>query len=193
RRHRLRQSRDAAEIRDPAPVRPRLARRRRVPGAARVSPGPRRGATPPAATRSGHALLSTRGAARGVGPAGPLRGRCSQPQGRRHRAPGFPRVRQAAHGRRPASSPGPPGPRPLPPHEYGHRPDGSVVVSTGFQIRRLVSISPEGVATTIAWDLGDPNGLAIDAAGVIYVAETAHHRVLRLTPPSIRPLPPSPR
>jgi len=72
-------------------------------------------------------------------------------------------------------------------------PDGSVVVSTGFQIRRLVSISPEGVTTTIAWDLGDPNGLAIDAAGVIYVAETAHHRVLRLTPPSIRPLPPSPR
>lgn len=70
-------------------------------------------------------------------------------------------------------------------------PDGSIVVSTGFHIRRLLSISPEGVTTTIAWDLGDPNGLAIDAAGAIYLAETAHHRVLRLTPPSIRPLPPS--
>jgi sugar lactone lactonase YvrE len=72
-------------------------------------------------------------------------------------------------------------------------PDGTVVVSTGFHIRRLLSISPGGVVALIAEDLGDPNGLAIDAAGAIYLAETAHHRVLRLTPaPRIRPLPPSP-
>src|SRR5262245_53550636 len=72
-------------------------------------------------------------------------------------------------------------------------PDGTVVVSTGFHIRRLLSISPDGLTTTIAWDLGDPNGLAIDATGAIYLAETAHHRILRFTPvPSLRPLPPSP-
>jgi hypothetical protein len=71
-------------------------------------------------------------------------------------------------------------------------PDGTVVVSTGFHIRRLLSISPGGALATIASDLGDPNGLAIDASGAIYLAETAHHRILRLTPTlSIRPLPPS--
>ena len=71
-------------------------------------------------------------------------------------------------------------------------PDGTVVVSTGFHIRRLLSISPGGVIATIASDLGDPNGLAIDASGAIYLAETAHHRILRLTPtPPLRPLPPS--
>ncbi len=70
--------------------------------------------------------------------------------------------------------------------------DGTVVVSTGFHIRRLLRISPDGVVTTIAWDLGDPNGLAIDAAGVIYLAETAHHRILRFKPASpVKPLPPS--
>ena len=68
-------------------------------------------------------------------------------------------------------------------------PDGSVVVSTGFHIRRLLKISPGGVVTTIAWDLGDPNGLAIDPAGVIYLAETAHHRILRIAPnPPVKPL-----
>lgn len=73
-------------------------------------------------------------------------------------------------------------------------PDGTVVVSTGFHIRRLLSISPGGVITTIAWDLGDPNGLAIDASGVIYLAETAHHRILRITPARlVRPPPPSPQ
>jgi hypothetical protein len=72
-------------------------------------------------------------------------------------------------------------------------PDGTVVVSTGFHIRRLLSISPSGAITDIAWDLGDPNGLAIDASGVIYLAETAHHRILRIRPaPLVRPPPPSP-
>jgi hypothetical protein len=72
-------------------------------------------------------------------------------------------------------------------------PDGTVVLSTGFHIGRLLRISPSGAITTIASDLGDPNGLAIDASGAIYLAETAHHRILRLVPaPRIRPLPPSP-
>jgi sugar lactone lactonase YvrE len=59
-------------------------------------------------------------------------------------------------------------------------PDGTVVVSTGFHIRRLLSISPGGTITNIAWDLGDPNGLVIDESGAIYLAETAHHRILRI-------------
>ncbi len=58
--------------------------------------------------------------------------------------------------------------------------DGTVVVSTGFHIRQLLGISPRGAVTTIAWDLGDPSGLVIDAAGAIYLAETAHHRILRI-------------
>jgi hypothetical protein len=72
--------------------------------------------------------------------------------------------------------------------------DGTVVVSTGFHIRRLLKISPGGHVATIAWDLGDPNGLAIDRAGAIYLAETAHHRILRFrTAAPVRPPPPSPR
>jgi hypothetical protein len=59
-------------------------------------------------------------------------------------------------------------------------PDGTVVVSTGFHIRRLLGISPSGAVSAIAWDLGDPNGLVIDASGAIYLAETAHHRILRI-------------
>jgi hypothetical protein len=72
-------------------------------------------------------------------------------------------------------------------------PDGTVVVSTGFHIRRLLSISPGGAITTIAWDLGDPNGLTIDGSGAVYLAETAHHRILRIAPATLlRPLLPSP-
>ena len=61
-------------------------------------------------------------------------------------------------------------------------PDGSVLVSTGFHIRRLLRVAPDGTLAVLAWDLGDPNGLAVDARGGIYLAETAHHRVVRLTP-----------
>jgi hypothetical protein len=72
-------------------------------------------------------------------------------------------------------------------------PDGTVVVSTGFHIRRLLGISPGGNVTTIARDLGDPNGLAIDGAGAIYLAESAHHRILRFRAVSpLTPPPPSP-
>ena len=60
-------------------------------------------------------------------------------------------------------------------------PDGGVLVSTGFHIRRLVRVDPDGTVGALAWDLGDPNGLALDRSGAIYLAETAHHRVLRFT------------
>jgi hypothetical protein len=60
--------------------------------------------------------------------------------------------------------------------------DGSVLVSTGFHVRRLYQVSREAVVTTLVSELGDPGGVAVDGAGNIYVAETALHRVIRLVP-----------
>jgi hypothetical protein len=61
-------------------------------------------------------------------------------------------------------------------------PDGGLLVSTGFHIRRLFHVSASGAATTLASDLGDPNGVAIDTENRIYIAETALHRIIRLVP-----------
>jgi hypothetical protein len=61
-------------------------------------------------------------------------------------------------------------------------PDGSVYVSTGFQIRMLYRVSPDGTVRMIARDLADPEGLVVDATGRIYVAETAAHRIIRVDP-----------
>jgi len=60
--------------------------------------------------------------------------------------------------------------------------DGTLLVSTGFHLRRLFRVTPDGSVSTLASELGDPGGVAIDAAGRIYVAETALHRVIRLVP-----------
>jgi hypothetical protein len=43
-------------------------------------------------------------------------------------------------------------------------------------------VTPEGAVSTVASELGDPGGVAVDAAGRIYVAETALHRIIRLAP-----------
>ncbi len=61
-------------------------------------------------------------------------------------------------------------------------PDGSVFVSSGFQIRQIFRISPSGLVTSIAQNLGDAQGIAVDDAGDLYVAETALHRVIRISP-----------
>jgi len=61
-------------------------------------------------------------------------------------------------------------------------PDGALLVSTGFHVRRLFRVSAAGVITTLASELGDPNGVAVDAENRIYIAETALHRVIRLVP-----------
>jgi len=60
-------------------------------------------------------------------------------------------------------------------------PDGSAYVSSGFHIRGIYRVTPAGAVTSIARDLGDPAGLAVDRDGAIYVAETALHRIIRLT------------
>jgi hypothetical protein len=61
-------------------------------------------------------------------------------------------------------------------------PDGSIFVSSGFQIRQIFRISPDGVVTAIARGLADPEGIAVDDAGGLYVAENALHRVIRISP-----------
>jgi len=61
-------------------------------------------------------------------------------------------------------------------------PDGSVFVSAGFHIRELYRVTPAGVVTSVAHDLGDPQGIAVDRSGALYVAETALHRIIRIRP-----------
>jgi len=61
-------------------------------------------------------------------------------------------------------------------------PDGNVFVSSGFHIRDLFRISPAGVVTIIARELGDPGGIVVDRAGDLYIVETALHRIIRIRP-----------
>ena len=61
-------------------------------------------------------------------------------------------------------------------------PDGGVFVSAGFHLRDLFRVSPAGAVTRVAWELGDPGGLVVDRLGRLYVAETALHRIIRISP-----------
>jgi hypothetical protein len=61
-------------------------------------------------------------------------------------------------------------------------PDGSVFVSGGFHIRQIFRISPTGQMSTVASELGDPGGIVFDREGALYVAETALHRIIRISP-----------
>ncbi|HET8578969.1 MAG TPA: hypothetical protein VFO18_17865 [Methylomirabilota bacterium] len=61
-------------------------------------------------------------------------------------------------------------------------PDGSAYISTGFHIRELLRVRPNGAVSTVARDLGDPEGIVVDGAGQIYLAETALHRIIRFRP-----------
>jgi len=55
-------------------------------------------------------------------------------------------------------------------------------VCGGFQIRQIFRISPTGEVSTVASELGDPGGIVLDREGVLYVAETALHRIIRISP-----------
>ena len=59
-------------------------------------------------------------------------------------------------------------------------PDGGIYVSGGFWVARVFRISPTGVITTIAADVADPQGIALDARGNVYVAESSLHRIVRI-------------
>jgi hypothetical protein len=62
-------------------------------------------------------------------------------------------------------------------------PDGGVFVCGGFQIRQIFRISPAGEVSIVARDLGDPGGIVFDRDGALYVAETALHRIIRISRP----------
>jgi len=59
--------------------------------------------------------------------------------------------------------------------------DGSVYVCGGFHIRRIFRIGPAGEVSVVASELGDPGGIVLDG-DTLYVAETALHRIIRITP-----------
>jgi len=59
-------------------------------------------------------------------------------------------------------------------------PDGGLFVSGGFTVAMLFHVSLEGRVTTLAGPLGDPQGLALDTDGRLYVAESSLHRIVRL-------------
>jgi sugar lactone lactonase YvrE len=61
-------------------------------------------------------------------------------------------------------------------------------VSGGFQVGSVFKVDREGGVTVVASHLADPQGIALDGRGNLYVAESAFHRILRITlPPSSRP------
>jgi len=72
------------------------------------------------------------------------------------------------------------------PHGFYNRitmvaePDGSVLVSGGFHVPRILRVSAEGVVSVLADDLADPEGIALDGRGHLYVAESSLHRIVRL-------------
>ena len=61
-------------------------------------------------------------------------------------------------------------------------PDGTVYVSGGFHSGQVFRVTPGGTVTAVLSGLADPEGIALDARGVLYIAESAQHRILRLRP-----------
>jgi hypothetical protein len=59
-------------------------------------------------------------------------------------------------------------------------PDGSIIVSAGFHMGQVFRIGPDGTVTLLAANLADPEGIALDGRGRIYVAESSLHRIVRL-------------
>ncbi len=59
-------------------------------------------------------------------------------------------------------------------------PDGSIFISGGFHVGRVFRLTPAGEITVVADNLADPEGIALDARGYLYVAECSFHRVVRL-------------
>lgn len=58
--------------------------------------------------------------------------------------------------------------------------DGNVFVSGGFHVGEIFRVAPDGAVTTIARNLADPEGIAVDSVGDVYVAESARHRIVRI-------------
>ena len=58
--------------------------------------------------------------------------------------------------------------------------DGTVYVSGGFHVGQVFRVSRDGAIETLASDLADPEGIALDGRGAVYVAESSLHRIVRL-------------
>jgi hypothetical protein len=65
-------------------------------------------------------------------------------------------------------------------------PDGSVYVSGGFWVASVYRVGPEGTVAVVATHLADPQGIAVDARGEVYLAESSLHRIVRLRAPASR-------
>jgi hypothetical protein len=61
-------------------------------------------------------------------------------------------------------------------------PEGTLFVSGGFHVGKIFRVRSDGAVSTVASNLGDPEGIALDADGSLYVAESSFHRVVRLRP-----------
>lgn len=59
-------------------------------------------------------------------------------------------------------------------------PRGAVFVSGGFHVGSVFHVAANGEVTTIATRLADPEGIAVDARGDVYVAESSFHRIVRV-------------
>jgi hypothetical protein len=60
-------------------------------------------------------------------------------------------------------------------------PDGSLYVSAGFWLASVFRVSPDGAVRTIASRVADPQGIAVDSRGDVYLAESSLHRIVRLS------------
>jgi hypothetical protein len=59
-------------------------------------------------------------------------------------------------------------------------PDGAVIVSGGFHVGRVFLVAADGAVSVLAANLADPEGIARDGRGRVYVAESSLHRIVRL-------------
>jgi hypothetical protein len=62
-------------------------------------------------------------------------------------------------------------------------PDGTLYVSGGFHVSAVFRVTPPGRVSVVADNLGDPEGVALDARGDLYVAESSFHRIVRVRLP----------
>lgn len=62
-------------------------------------------------------------------------------------------------------------------------PDGTILISGGFHVGRIFRVTRDGEVTGVAANLADPEGIALDARGWLYVAESSFHRIVRLQAP----------
>jgi sugar lactone lactonase YvrE len=66
-------------------------------------------------------------------------------------------------------------------------PGGAVFVSGGFHVGSVFRVGADGAVSTVVTRLADPEGIALDGRGDVYVAESSFHRIVRVRPSRITP------